>query len=65
MHATTMLLPGLNVNPHLITAAGYSLGAYEAHYLHVANSELFKGVGILNGSIYGKSFDDRIKYGLD
>jgi len=54
-------LPGLNIDPNLITAAGFSLGAWEAHHLHVLDSATFKGAGLLNGYIFNKTFAHRVQ----
>ena len=56
-------LPGLNINQSLITAAGYSSGSYQSSFLHIANSDIIKGSGLLNGSLYSVSMDDRIMPG--
>jgi len=53
-------LPGLNINPEWVTAAGFSSGSYNAHFLHVANSSMFKGSGLLNGYLYSTSKDDKL-----
>jgi len=41
--------PGLNINPDLVTAAGFAQGASQSCFLHVADSSVFKGAGLLNG----------------
>ena len=46
-------LPPLNINPALVTAAGNSFGSMGAHNLHVVMSQTIKGVGLLNGALYG------------
>jgi len=57
-------LPGFNIDPNLITAAGFSLGAWEAHHLHVLDSATFKGAGLLNGYLFNKTFNHRNQYKL-
>lgn len=53
-------LPGLNIDTNLVTAAGFSSGSYFSHFMHVCNSSIIKGSGLLNGSIYATQFSDRI-----
>lgn len=57
-------LPGLAINPNLVTVVGFSSGSYFSNYLHLANSSLIKGSGLLNGSLYTTSFNDRIDSSL-
>ena len=45
-------LPPLNVNPDLITASGFSSGAYMSNQIHVAFSERIKGAGFGSGGCY-------------
>jgi hypothetical protein len=58
-------LPGLNIDPNFVTAAGISSGSYFSHYLHTVNSSIIKGSGLLNGSLYSFSFADRITSKMD
>jgi hypothetical protein len=53
-------LPPLNVNPDLITVAGFSSGGKNSHNLHLVMSDTFKGAGLLNDGLYSIPFKDRI-----
>ena len=46
-------LPGLGVNPDLVTIAGMSAGSFMANQMHVAYSDLIKGAGLIIGGPYG------------
>lgn len=54
-------LPGLNVDPNMVTVAGMSSGSYFSCYILAANSNIIKGAGCLNGSLYTTTFRGKIK----
>jgi poly(3-hydroxybutyrate) depolymerase len=47
-----LLLPAFNVDPSRISVSGLSAGAFMAHQLHVAYSDLFCGAGLVAGGAY-------------
>ena len=53
-------LPPLNIDKNLISAAGFSSGSYNTHFLHVAMSDTIKGSGLFNGSSYSLGWKDFI-----
>jgi hypothetical protein len=44
----------------LVTVAGFSSGAKNAHNLHIAMSVTFKGAGLFNDGVYLNTFENRI-----
>lgn len=45
-------LPTFNVEPNRISVSGVSAGAFMAHQLHIAFSDLFCGAGLIAGGAY-------------
>lgn len=46
------VLPTLNVDPNRISISGLSAGAFMAHQMHVAFSDIFCGAGLIAGGAY-------------
>jgi poly(3-hydroxybutyrate) depolymerase len=48
----SLVLPTFNVDPRRISISGISAGAFMAHQMHVAFSDLFCGAGLIAGGAY-------------
>ena len=62
MSDESYILPGLNVNPAMISAAGYSSGAFNSHQLHMVMSGTIKGSGLIDGSWYSSNNEQFSSY---